>query len=151
MVDWITEHVALTWLAAAVLLAVIELASLDFVLLMFAFGALSGAIVAGAGGPLWLQLAVFAGESLLLLFVFRPTLVNKLHAGPTLATGFQNLIGMSALVLEPVDSRDGRVRIGSDEWSARTHGSEAIEAGAEARVVSIDGATAVVTALNEES
>jgi len=31
--------VALTWLAAAVLLAVIELASLDFVLLMFAFGA----------------------------------------------------------------------------------------------------------------
>jgi membrane protein implicated in regulation of membrane protease activity len=151
VVDWIAEHVALTWLAAAVLLAMIELASLDFVLLMFAFGALSGAIVAGAGGPQWLQIAVFAGESLLLLFVFRPALVHKLHAGPTLATGFQNLIGTSALVLEPVDSRDGRVRIGADEWSARTHGTETIEAGTEAHVVSIDGATAVVTAIHEES
>jgi membrane protein implicated in regulation of membrane protease activity len=150
MIDWITEHVALTWLAGAVLLAVIELASLDFVLLMFAFGALSGAIVAGAGGPLWLQIAVFAGESLLLLFVFRPALVRRLHAGPTLATGFQNLIGKNALVLEPVGPRDGRVRIGADEWSARTHGTETIDPGTEARVVSIDGATAVVTAIPEE-
>jgi len=151
MTDWIAEHVALTWLAAAVLLAVIELASLDFVLLMFAFGALSGAIVAGAGGPLWLQIAVFAGESLLLLFVFRPALVHRLHSGPTLATGFQNLIGASALALEPVGPRDGRVRIGADEWSARTQGTETIDAGTETRVVSIDGATAVVTALTEES
>lgn len=151
MIDWISEHVGLTWLAAAVLLAVIELASLDFVLLMFAFGALSGAIVAAAGGPLWLQLAVFAGESLLLLLVFRPALVSKLHSGPTLATGFQNLIGKDALVLEPVGPRDGRVRIGSEEWSARTDGTETIDAGAEARVVTIDGATAVVTALTEES
>lgn len=151
MIDWITEHVALTWLAAAVLLAVVELASLDFVLLMFAFGALSGAIVAGVGGPLWLQVAVFAGESLLLLFVFRPALLHKLHSGPTLPTGFQNLIGKYALVLEPVGPRDGRVRIGADEWSARTNGTESIDVGTEARVVTIDGATAVVTAITEES
>jgi membrane protein implicated in regulation of membrane protease activity len=149
--DWIAQHVALTWLAAAVLLAIIELASLDFVLLMFAFGALSGAIVASVGAPLWLQVAVFAGESLLLLLVFRPTLVHKLHSGPTLSTGFQNLVGKDALVLAPVGPRDGRVRIGADEWSARTTGTETIDVGTDVRVVSIDGATAVVTALNEES
>jgi membrane protein implicated in regulation of membrane protease activity len=149
--NWISEHVALTWLAVAVLLGVIELASLDFVLLMFAFGSLSAAIVAGVGGPLWLQIAVFAGESLLLLLAFRPTLLHKVHSGPTLATGFQNLIGKGALVLEPVGPRDGRVRIGAEEWSARTDGTEIIDVGVEARVVTIDGATAVVTALSEES
>ena len=152
MTDWIAQHVALTWLAAAVLLAVVELASLDFVLLMFAFGALSGAIVAGAGGPLWLQVAVFAADTLLLLFVFRPALLHKLHSGPTLATGFQNLVGKDALVLEPVGPRDGRFRIGADEWSARTNGTEIIDAGIEARVITIDGATAVFTAVfGEES
>jgi membrane protein implicated in regulation of membrane protease activity len=152
MTDWIAQHVALTWLAAAVLLAVVELMSLDFVLLMFAFGALSGAIVASAGGPLWLQVAVFAADTLLLLLVFRPALLQRMHSGPTLPTGFQNLVGKDALVLEPVGPRDGRVRIGSDEWSARTNGTETIGAGVEARVVTIDGATAVVTAvLGEES
>lgn len=152
MTDWIAHHVALTWLAAAVLLAVIELASLDFVLLMFAFGAVSGAIVASVGGPLWLQVAIFVADTLLLLFVFRPALLHRMHAGPTLPTGFQNLVGKNALVLEPVGPRDGRVRIGADEWSARTEGTETIDAGAEARVVTIDGATAVVTAvLGEDS
>jgi membrane protein implicated in regulation of membrane protease activity len=148
--EWITQHVALTWLAAAVLLAVIELASLDFVLLMFAFGALSGAIVASVGGPLWLQVAVFAADTLLLLFLFRPALVHRLHSGPTLATGFQNLVGKDALVLEPVGPRGGRVRIGSEEWSARTSGTETLDPGVEARVVTIDGATAVVTAVHGE-
>lgn len=152
MTDWIAHHVALTWLAAAVLLAVIELASLDFVLLMFAFGAVSGAIVASVGGPLWLQVAIFVADTLLLLFVFRPALLHRMHAGPTLPTGFQNLVGKNALVLEPVGPRDGRVRIGADEWSARTEGTETIDAGAEARVVTIDGATAVVTVvLGEDS
>jgi membrane protein implicated in regulation of membrane protease activity len=148
--DWIAQHVALTWLAAAVLLAVIELASLDFVLLMFAFGALSGAIVASVGAPLWLQVAIFAADTVLLLFVFRPALVQRMHSGPTLPTGFQNLVGQDALVLEPVGRRDGRVRIGSDEWSARTEDAEPIDAGAEARVVTIDGATAIVTAVSGE-
>ena len=53
-------------------------------------------------------------------------------------------------MLRSVDSRDGRVRIGSDEWSARTADAHTIDVGVEARVVAIDGATAVVTALTEE-
>ena len=79
-----------------------------------------------------------------------PALLRRLHSGPTLATGFSNLVGRHALVLQPVSSRDGRVRIGSEEWSARTSDSHIIDTGVEARVVAIDGATAVVTADTEE-
>jgi len=149
MIDWIAEHAALTWLAVAVLLAVIELVSMDFVLLMFALGALAAAGATVLGAPLWFAVAVFAAVSFALLFLLRPTLLQRLHSGPTLATGFSNLVGRSALVLQPVDSRDGRVRIGSEEWSARTADAQAIDVGVEARVVAIDGATAVVTALSE--
>jgi membrane protein implicated in regulation of membrane protease activity len=149
MIDWISEHAALTWLAGAVLLAVVELLSMDFVLLMFALGALAAAGATALGAPLWLAVAVFAAVAFALLSLLRPTLLHRLHSGPTLATGFSNLVGKNALVLRSVDGRDGRVRIGSDEWSARTTNTETIDVGVEARVVAIDGATAVVTALPE--
>lgn len=150
MTTWIAEHAALTWLAVAVLLAVVELASMDFVLLMFALGALAAAGAALLGAPLWLAVAVFAAVSVALLFLLRPALLHRLHSGPTLATGFANLVGKEALVLQAVGPRAGRVQIGSDEWSARTVGTESIEPGVEARVVAIDGATAVVTAVQTE-
>ena len=150
MTDWIASHAALTWLALSVVLAVVELLSMDFVLLMFALGALAAAGATVLGAPLWIAVAVFAVVSVALLFLLRPALLHRLHSGPTLATGFSNLVGRSALVLQPVGSRDGRVQIGSDEWSARTSDPQPIDVGVEARVVAIDGATAVVTALTEE-
>ena len=150
MVDWIASHVALTWLAASVVLAVVELLSMDFVLLMFALGALAAAGATLLGAPLWLAIAVFAVVSVALLFLLRPALLHRLHSGPTLATGFSNLVGRNALVLQSVDSRTGRVQIGADEWSARTSDAQTIDVGVEARVVAIDGATAVVTAVHTE-
>lgn len=150
MTDWIADHAALTWLAIAVLLAVIELLSLDFVLLMFALGALAAAGVTAFGGELWMATAVFAAVSIALLFLLRPALLHRLHSGPTLSTGFANLVGREALVLQTVGSRDGRVRIGAEEWSARTTDAEPIDVGVETLVVAIDGATAVVTAVLTE-
>jgi membrane protein implicated in regulation of membrane protease activity len=144
MAAWIVEHVGLTWLAVAVALAVAELFSLDFVLLMLAVGALAASGVATLGAPAWVAIVVFVLVSGALLGLVRPPLVAKLHSGPTLSTGFQNLVGQSALVIAPVDLRDGRVRIGSEEWSARTERGT-IGVGTEARVVRIDGATAVIT------
>lgn len=148
MINWIAEHLGLTWLAVAVALAVTELLSLDFVLLMLAVGALAASVLAGLGASLWITVIAFVLVSGALLLVVRPPLVARMHAGPTLPTGFQNLVGQSALVVLPVDERDGRVRIGSDEWSARTE-QGTIAVGVEARVVRIDGATAVVAVPKE--
>jgi membrane protein implicated in regulation of membrane protease activity len=146
MIDWLSEHAWAGWLGLAVLLAVVELMSLDLVLLMFALGALGGAVIAGLGGPLWLALVVFVVVSLALLFLVRPPMVERLHAGPTLTVGHQNLVGREAIVVEPVGKQAGRVSLASEIWSARSDGGETFDTGAEVRVVSIDGATAVVTA-----
>jgi membrane protein implicated in regulation of membrane protease activity len=146
MIDWLSDHMWVGWLGLAVALSVVELMSLDLVLLMFALGALGGAVVAGLGGPLWLAIAVFVVVSLVLLLMVRPPLVERLHAGPTLKTGHANLVGHDAIVLEPVDKVSGRVRLANELWSARSDESETYDTGAEVRVVRIDGAIAVVTA-----
>ncbi len=146
MIDWLSDHAWVGWLGFAVVLSVVELMSLDLVLLMFALGALGAAVVAGLGGPLWLAIAVFVGVSLVLLFMVRPPLVERLHAGPTVETGHAKLVGREAIVLEPVDKVNGRVRLANELWSARAAGSETYDTGTEVNVVRIDGAIAVVTA-----
>lgn len=145
MIDWVADHAWVTWVGVAVVLAVVELMSLDLVLLMFAIGALGAAVVAGLDGPIWLALLVFAVVSTALLFLVRPRLVERLHAGPTLPTGHQGLVGREALVIEPVDSRSGRVKLANEVWTARADGVESFDTGAEVRVIRIDGATAVVS------
>lgn len=144
MMEWITDHPVVAWFGLAVALALAELFSLDFVLLMFALGAVAASLATLLGVPLWAAVGTFVAVATILLVVARPPIVARLHAGPTLSHGFQNLVGKSALVLSPVDSRDGRVRIDAEEWSARTEG-ERIDVGVETRVVRIDGATAVVS------
>jgi membrane protein implicated in regulation of membrane protease activity len=146
MIDWLSDHAWVGWLGIAVLLSVVELMSLDLVLLMFALGALGAAVVAAAGGPLWMAIGVFVVVSVVLLFLVRPPLVQRLHAGPTLQHMHQNLVGRHAVVVEPVDKEGGRVRLAGELWSARTDGPDTFDTEAEVHVIRIDGATAVVTA-----
>jgi membrane protein implicated in regulation of membrane protease activity len=145
MIDWIRDNPAATWLAAGVVLAAVEIFSLDLVLLMFALGAVAAAVAAGLGGPLWLAIVVFAVVSVALLYLVRPPVVKRLHAGPTLTLGHDALVGRTALVLEPVDSRTGRVELAGEVWSARAADQQAYGTGTEVVVTRIDGATAVVT------
>ncbi len=146
MIDWIRDHAAATWIGVAVVLAIVEMMSLDLVLLMFALGALAAAVTAGFGAPFWVAILVFALVSLGLLFIVRPPMVARLHDGPTLPTGHQGLVGKLAIVAEPVDHRGGRVKLSGEVWSARASShDESFEAGTEVVVTRIDGATAVVT------
>ncbi len=146
MIDWLTDHLWVGWIGVAVVLAVAEMLSLDLVLLMIAIGALAAAVAAAIGAPLWLTILVFAIVTISFLAVVRPPFVARLHAGPTLTTGHGNLVGRTAVVTEPVGEFDGRVKLSSEIWSARTEDPEPIDVGAEVTVVRIDGATAVITA-----
>jgi membrane protein implicated in regulation of membrane protease activity len=145
MINWMRDNAWATWLGLAVVVAVVEMLSLDLVLLMFAVGALAAGAAAGAGAPIWLTLPIFAIVSLLLLFFVRPSVVAKLHAGPTLQTGHANLVGTTGVVVEPVDARSGRIQLRGELWSARATDGLVLDTGADVLVTQIDGATAVVT------
>ncbi|MGY1709711.1 NfeD family protein [Geodermatophilus sp. SYSU D00758] len=136
----------LLWLIASGLFAAGEMASGDFVLLMFAGGAAGGLAVALLGGPVVLQLVGFIVVSALLLVLVRPVAKRHLvERTPEQLDGVAALIGRTAQVTQAVDDRGGRIRLGADEWTARTQfGGENFPVGATVRILQVDGATAVV-------
>jgi membrane protein implicated in regulation of membrane protease activity len=136
----------LLWLIASGLFAAGEMASLDLVLLMFAGGALGGMTVALIGGTTILQMIAFIVVSGILLAVVRPIAKRQLtNSTPLQLDGVDTLIGRTAKVTRDVDSSGGRIRMGADEWSARSqHSSESFAVGETVRILQVDGATAVV-------
>ena len=134
------------WLIASGLFVGGELLTLDLVLLMFAGGALGGSVVALAGGAVVFQLVAFIAVSLALLAVVRPIAKRHLtERTPQQLDGVDYLVGRTAVVTRAVDMDGGRIRMGADEWSARTqYEGEAFAVGTTVRILQIDGATAVV-------
>jgi membrane protein implicated in regulation of membrane protease activity len=136
----------LLWLIASGLFAAGEMASLDLVLLMFAGGALGGMTVALLGGATILQMIAFIVVSGVLLAVVRPLAKKQLvDSTPLQLDGVDTLIGRTAKVTRDIDYSGGRIRMGADEWTARSqHSSESFAVGETVRILQVDGATAVV-------
>lgn len=134
------------WFGAALLLAVVEILSLDLVLIMFAGGALVAGLLALADVPLWGQILGFAITSTLLLVALRPWLLRHLRRRvPLVETNAAALVGRPVIVTAEVSDRAGRVKLGGEVWTARTEDGSRLVVGQDAVVVRIMGATAVVT------
>jgi membrane protein implicated in regulation of membrane protease activity len=134
------------WAIVAVLLAVGELFTPGlFFLGPIALAALASTIVAAVGGAVWLQIVVFGVGSFAAVGLLRPIARRHLTMPHAIRTGAAALEGAKAIVLQRVDGRGGRVKIGGEEWSARSYmPDEAFDVGTEVEVVQIQGATALV-------
>jgi membrane protein implicated in regulation of membrane protease activity len=136
----------LVWLIAAAVLLGGEVATMGVFLGPLALAAGVTAVVAAAGGGTAIQFVVFVVASGLSLLFLRPAVLRRLHRGPVLRTGAAALVGEPALALDRIDCDGGRVKIGGEEWSARSYTEEeVIEPGTRVVVVEIKGATALVT------
>jgi membrane protein implicated in regulation of membrane protease activity len=135
------------WVLSALILAVVEITTVNLVFIMLAAGAAIGAVIAVGTSSLIVQALVAAIASVLMLVVVRPVALRHLRQPTELRTGTAALVGAGGVVLDRVDSRDGRVKIGGEIWSARTFDPSAVlEPGTPVEVVRIDGAHAVVYA-----
>ena len=142
MADW------LIWLIVAGVLAVVELATLTFVLGMLAVAAGGAAVVAALGAPPAVQVTAFAAGSVLLLAFVRPIARRHTHTPVSIRTGTAALVGRRAVAVTAIDAHGGQVRIGGEVWSARSYDdAQTIPVGAPVDVAAIDGATAVVIPL----
>ena len=136
------------WLVAGVLLAIAELFTLDFVLIMLA----GGAFAAAAAG-LVRRLGPDPGRSCspcvsaLGLLAVRPAIKKRLHRGAEPAVmGVDAIEGSEATVIEQVAEGRGH---GQDRWRAvvgpaRTTPPRSSRPGTQVRVVEVKGATALV-------
>lgn len=133
------------WLGLAVALGALELFSLDLILLMLAAGALVGMITALVGLDVWVQMLAAVVASVAALGLVRPSVVKRLHSGPTLTVGHESLLGTQAVVVEEVSWKGGLVRIGGELWTARPYDEDqVIEVGRRVDIFQIKGATAFV-------
>ena len=133
------------WVVAAVLLAIGEVLTPGlFFLGPVALAAAAAAIVAIFAGAV-VSVIVFIAAALLSLAVLRPIARSHIRMPALSRTGTDALVGRRAIVTRRVDAVGGRVRIGGEEWSARSYlDSEVYPEGATVDVVRIEGATALV-------
>ena len=136
----------LAWAIAAVLLAIGEIFTPGlFFLGPVAVAAVAAAVAAVFLVPVWVQLVVFAAGSFASLGLLRPIARAHLSMPAAIRTGTAALEGARAVVLQRVDQNGGRVRIGGEEWSARSYmPDQVLEPGTQVEVVKIEGATALV-------
>lgn len=140
--------VALVWLIAALVALGIEILTVDLVFGLIAVGAGSAALAAALGAPVWLQAVVGVVVSVVGIAVVRPFAMRHLRRGARhTRTGVDALPGTRAEATEEITSRDGRIRLRGEIWSARLDvdvTSEPVPAGVDVFVTRIDGATALV-------
>jgi membrane protein implicated in regulation of membrane protease activity len=134
------------WAIVTVLFAVGEIFTPGlFFLGPIAVAGLAATIAAALGGPVWLQIVVFGVGSFASVGLLRPVARAHLKMPHAMRTGAAALEGAKAVVLQRVDGRGGRVKIGGEEWSARSYmPDESFDVGTEVEVVQIQGATALV-------
>ena len=149
--EWFADNWWVVWLGLALVLAAIEAATVDFVFVMLAGGALAGAVAAGFGAPLPIQVVVAVVTSFALLFLVRPLVKRRFMDTETdHGIGSAGLIGRDAWVLETITETDGRVKLGGEVWSARgPDGALPLQPGTQVRVIEIRGATVHVAPIEQ--
>ena len=122
---------SIAWIAILIVMLVVEIATTGLTTIWFCGGAAVALAVSSLGGPLWLQILVFAAVSIVLLVVTRPIAMKHLNAR-TVPTNADSLVGEEAVVTEEIDNLNstGTVQIRGQQWTARA--SEDAEAQAKA-------------------
>lgn len=140
------------WVALAVVFVIVESITLGLTTIWFAIGALLAFLMAFFEYTWQVQIIVFLGSSLVMLYYTAPFARRYLKIGTT-PTNVQALIGESALVIETIQHvKYGQVQVKGQIWRAKTVSKdEVIEVNEEVVIENIDGNTLVVRKAKEEN
>ncbi|WP_405216547.1 NfeD family protein [Agrococcus sp. Ld7] len=145
----LVEYAWIVWLVVALVCFIIEMVTLEFTFLMIGLSSVVGLVSSITGLPWWVQVLVAAAAALMLLFLVRPKLLNRLHeSGEVNKQGIEALLGMDGEVTRSFLRGAGEVTLANgDVWTARL--SPVVQprdpdVGERIVVTSIEGATAIV-------
>lgn len=140
------------WLIVMVLFLVVEAATVGFVCIWFAVGALAALIAALLGAEIWLQIVLFLVVSAVALYFTRP-LVKKYVNAKVEPTNADMVIGKECRVTEAIDNiaGTGAVYVDGKTWTARSESDEVIPEGTLVTAKSIDGVKLIVAAPEKET
>ena len=149
MPDWLQGNEWAAWLALALILGVVEAATVDLVFAMLAGGAFAAFIAAAVGFGLAGQVIIAGVVAVALLGFVRPVAKKRLMEGKgdEQPIGVARYVGRVGVAMEAIDEHRGLLRIDGDDWTARiAAGDTPIAANTQGRITAVDGATLVVTA-----
>lgn len=139
-------------LIIAIILLLIELATISLTTVWFAVGAFVACIVSTQTDNMTILGSVFVLVSVITLLVFRPSLARKFNSKRH-KTNCDSLIGLTAKVTERIDNNQftGTALLNGQEWTARAQeDSMVIEPGTDVEIVKISGVKLIVTKKNVE-
>ena len=138
------------WLLVMAAFAAAEAATVGLVCIWFSVGALGAFFTALAGGSVTVQLVVFAAVSAAALAVTRP-LVRRFGRNRRVPTNLDRVIGRTGQVTEDIDTTSGAVYVDGKTWTARSAGGEAIPAGTQVEILSMEGVKLFVKKLEKDT
>lgn len=140
-----TQWLPFFWLILAIVLGVVEAASVQLMAIWFAVGAVVTIIPAVMGASLPVQFIVFLAVSTILLIATRPLAKKFLNVRKT-KTNADSVIGKVGVVIHRIDNtmEEGRVLVSGLDWSARSEDGEIIEEKEQVIIKRIDGVKLIV-------
>ena len=141
---WAAEVGAMSWLAVALVAAVIEVSVPHFGCAFVSAGAVSAAAAAFFGFGVAAQIGTFVVVMTVSLVALRQNLLGRL-GGKGVPSRTEPLVGRHGQVTHAIDPTlgAGRINVGGEDWAARSH--EPLPVGTKVRVVSADGIVLEVT------
>ena len=142
--QWAAEVGSLSWLAVALVAAVIEVSLPHFGCAFISAGAVAAAAAAFFGFGIAAQIGTFVLVMTVSLVALRANLLSRL-AGGGVPTRTAPLVGRRGQVTHEIDPMlgTGRINVGGEDWASRSH--EPLPVGTTIRVVAADGIVLEVT------
>ena len=142
--QWAAEVGSLSWLAVALVAAVIEVTLPHFGCAFISAGAVAAAAAAFFGLSIGAQIGTFVLVMTVSLVALRANLLSRL-AGGGVPSRTAPLVGRHGQVTHEIDPTlgTGRINVGGEDWAARSH--EPLPIGTKIRVVAADGIVLEVT------
>lgn len=133
------------WLAAVIILSLVEAFTCQLVSIWFAIGGVAAFIAAVSGAGLYIQFAVFAVVSVFCLLITRP-LAKKILNNKIITTNSDSLIGKVFSVYQTIDNinQTGQIKVNDIIWTARSNDESVINKGECVEIEKIEGVKLIV-------
>ncbi len=141
----------MVWLAAMIVLIIIEIVTVGLTTIWFAIGALFAIIVSMLDGGIILQMTVFLLVSLGMLIFTRSLAIRYINNTRT-RTNYEGIIGKVVRITQEVDNiaGQGSAVVNGQEWTVRAAEDKSkIPMGSLAKVVDIKGVRLIVEKYEE--
>ena len=132
------------WLGLALILFIIEAATVGMVCMWFGIGAIISMLCSYFITNIYIQWTIFIVVSVIMLVLLRP-LAKKAMSNNAESTNVSALIGKTAFLTEEINEESyGRVKFGDISWIAVSSQGETIKKGEKVKVVLVKGNKLVV-------